>query len=74
MPNNYSQTWFSNNTVGRIYPPSNRCGRDRLIEVTQDGMLDPQEVVEMCARWMTGAEIYAMCSANEINLARMCGE
>ena len=51
-----------------------RCGRDRLLEATQDGMLDPQTVVEMVARWMTSDEIYEMCDQNEINLARSCGD
>ena len=50
---------------------SRRCGRDRLLEATQDGLLDPQVVVEMCARWMTSAEIYEMFDHNEINLARI---
>jgi len=48
-----------------------RCGRDRLLEATQEGMLDPQTVVEMMARWMTSDEIYEMCDHNEINLARI---
>ena len=48
-----------------------RCGRDRLLEATQEGMLDPQMVVEMMARWMTSDEIYEMCDHNEINLARI---
>ena len=48
-----------------------RCGRDRLLEATQDGLLDPQVVVEMCARWMTSDEIYDMCDQNEVNLARI---
>ena len=51
-----------------------RCGRDRLLEATQDGYLDPQTVVEMVARWMTSEEIYDMCDQNEINLARMTGD
>jgi len=51
-----------------------RCGRDRILEATQDGLLDPQMVVEMMARWMTSDEIYDMCDANEINLARMVGD
>jgi len=51
-----------------------RCGRDRLLEATQDGYLDPQTVVEMVARWMTSDEIYEMCDQNEINLARACGD
>ena len=49
-----------------------KCGRERLLEATQDGMLDPQVVVEMMARWMTSDEIYDMCDHNEINLARIC--
>ena len=36
---------------------SNRCGRDRLLEATQTGMLDPQDVIEMVARWLTSDEI-----------------
>ena len=51
-----------------------RCGRDRLLEATQDGYLDPQTVVEMVAKWLTSDEIYEMCSHNEINLARMTGD
>ena len=51
-----------------------RCGRDRLLEATQTGMLDLQDVSEMVARWMTSDEIYEMCDANEINLARICGD
>ena len=53
---------------------SNRCGRDRIVEATQDGLLDPQEVVLMMAKWMTSDEIYDMCDANEINLARILGD
>ncbi len=51
-----------------------RNGRDRILEVTRGGELDPQEVVEMLSRWMTSEEIYDMCSAHEINLARLLGE
>ena len=51
-----------------------RCGRDRLLEATQDGYLDAQQVVEMVARWMTSEEIYDMCDQNEVNLARATGD
>jgi hypothetical protein len=51
-----------------------RCGRDRLLEATEDGLLDPQHVLQMVARWMTSDEIYEMCTHNEINLARLTGE
>lgn len=49
-------------------------GRDRIIAATQDGYLDPQEVVEMMARWMTSDEIYDMCDMHDINLARILGD
>ena len=51
-----------------------RCARDRLLEATQDGLLDPQTVVEMVARWMSSVEIVEMCGHDEINLARICSE
>ncbi len=51
-----------------------RCGRDRLLEATQDGYLDPQTVGEMLARWLTSDEIYEMCDHNELNLARICSD
>jgi len=54
--------------------PERRCGRDRLLEATEDGMLDPQFVIRMCARWLTSDEVYEMCDANEINLARIVGD
>ena len=54
--------------------PSRRCGRDRLLEATEDGLLDPQSVLQMVARWMTSDEIYEMCDHNEINLARLTGD
>ncbi len=67
---------FYYNSAGQIMNISTmgRCGRDRLLEATQDGYLDPQQVVEMCARWMTSQDIYDMCDANEVNLARMTGD
>ncbi|MCP4800108.1 MAG: hypothetical protein GY893_09215, partial [bacterium] len=30
-----------------------RCGRDRLLDATEQHLLDPQEVVLMMAKWMT---------------------
>jgi hypothetical protein len=51
-----------------------RCGRDRLLDATEQHLLDPQEVVLMMAKWMTSDEIYDMCDANEINLARILGD
>lgn len=41
--------------------------RDRLIELVDDGMLDPYEAVLMCAKWMTNAEVEEMLDANELS-------
>ena len=60
--------------LNSTYPAERRCGRDRLLEATQEGLLDPQTVVNMCARWLTSDEVYEMCDHNEINLARLIGD
>ena len=52
----------------------NQNGRDRLVQATEEGYLDPQMVVMMVAKWMTSDEIYDMCDMNDINLARIVGE
>ena len=51
-----------------------RDARERLCEAVQNGLLDPDMFVVMVAKWMTNDDIVEMCDANEINLARMCGE
>ncbi len=51
-----------------------RAARERLCEAVQEGLLDTDYFVVMVAKWMTNDEIVEMCDANEINLARMCGE
>jgi len=68
-------SFYYNANGQRMYMTTmSRCGRDRLLEATQYGYLDPQTVVEMCARWMTSQDIYDMCTANEVNLARATGD
>ena len=41
--------------------------RDRLIELVEDGMLDPMMAVVMCAKWMTNDEVGEMLDANELS-------
>ena len=41
--------------------------RDRLIELVEDGMLDPMMAVTMCAKWMTNDEVGEMLDANELS-------
>jgi len=41
--------------------------RDRLIELVEDGMLDPMMALQMCATWMTEDEVGEMLDANELS-------
>lgn len=42
-------------------------GRERLLELVEQGVLDPVEAVRMCARWMTDADCEEMLDANELS-------
>ena len=41
--------------------------RDQLIELVEDGMLDPMMAVTMCVKWMTNDEVGEMLDANELS-------
>jgi hypothetical protein len=41
--------------------------RDQLIELVEDGMLDPMMAVTMCAKWMSNDEVGEMLDANELS-------
>jgi len=41
--------------------------RDQLIEMIEDGMLDPMMAVTMCVKWMSNAEVGEMLDANELS-------
>jgi len=41
-------------------------GRDRLIMLVEEGLLDPMLAVQMCAKWMTNSEVNEMLDANEL--------
>ena len=41
--------------------------RDRLIELVEDGMIDPMMALTMCAKWMTDDEVGEMLDANELS-------
>ena len=41
--------------------------RDRLIELVEDGILDPLMAVKMCAQCMTNDEVEEMLDANELS-------
>ena len=41
--------------------------RDRLLELVEDGGLDPMMALVMCAKWMTDSEVGEMLDANELS-------
>jgi len=41
--------------------------RDQLIELVEDGMLDPMMAVTMSVKWMTNDEVGEMLDANELS-------
>ena len=41
--------------------------RDKLIEMVDEGILDPMMAVKMCAQWMEIDEVAEMLDANELS-------
>jgi len=41
--------------------------RDQMIEMIEDGMLDPMMAVTMCVKWMSNDEVGEMLDANELS-------
>ena len=41
--------------------------RDRVIEMVEDGILDPMMALTMCLKWMSNDEVAEMLDANELS-------
>jgi len=41
--------------------------RDRLIDLVDEGKLDPVAAIIMCAKWLSEAEVGEMLDANELS-------
>lgn len=41
--------------------------RDRLLEMVNDGNLDPMMALTMCMKWMSDDEVAEMLNANDLN-------
>jgi hypothetical protein len=41
--------------------------RDKLIEMVEDGMLDPMMALNMCVNWMSEDDVEEMLDANELS-------
>ena len=46
----------------------NRDARDRLLELVEEGLLNPNYVILAFCKWNTREDIEEMCHANEIEL------
>ena len=42
--------------------------RDRILQLAQDGLLDPIYVIECFVRWNTQSDIKGMCEAEDIDI------
>lgn len=41
---------------------------NKVLEMIDEGLLDPKQVVLMCLKWMSEEEVKEMCKANELDL------
>ncbi len=51
-----------------LRPTPVRETTNRVLEMIEEGLLDPKQVVLMCLKWMSEDEVKEMCKANEIDL------
>lgn len=45
-----------------------REATNKILEMIDERVLDPKDVVLMCLKWMSEDDVKEMCKANEINL------
>lgn len=45
-----------------------REATNKILEMIDESVLDPKQVVLMCLKWMSEDEVKKMCKANEIDL------
>lgn len=45
-----------------------RKATNKVLEMVDEGMLNPRDILVMALRWMSEDDVKAMCEANEINL------
>ena len=45
---------------------NSRKASNKLLEMVEEGLIDPVEVVRMCVKWMSEDDVAAMMKANEL--------
>lgn len=48
--------------------PDVRKTTNKVLEMVDEGLLNPRDVLLMCLKWMSEDDVKEMCKANEINL------
>jgi hypothetical protein len=50
-----------------LHTHETRKATNKVLEMVDEGMLNPRDVLVMALKWMSEDEVKAMCEANEIN-------
>ncbi len=45
-----------------------REATNKILEMIDEGLLEPKDIVMMCLKWMSEDEVKEMCKANEVDL------
>ena len=48
--------------------PNTREATNKVLEMVDEGLLNPRDVLLMALKWMSEDDVKEMCKANEINL------
>lgn len=48
--------------------PDTRSATNKVLEMVDNGILNPRDALLMALKWMSEDEVKEMCKANEINL------
>jgi hypothetical protein len=48
--------------------PTTREATNKVLELVDEGLLNPRDVLLMALKWMSEDDVKEMCKANEINL------
>lgn len=43
-----------------------RKATNKLLEMIEEDLIDPKEVVMMCLKWMSEDSVASMCAANDV--------
>ena len=50
----------------RVHEVDVRKATNKLLEMVKEQLIDPEEVVLMCLKWMSEDDVAEMCEANDV--------